>query len=155
MSDYTVRELKIDEVAYCTSMGRRMHDESAFRNMNFDEQKVAKLLFMAITNKDFLFAHVIIHEPTEVPVGGLLAGLSQTYFGSDFVSNDLMLMVEREHRGRCFDAVMRLTALYREWGIERGAKRIYLGTSTGIEPETTRRVLEACGFKQIGTLHEA
>lgn len=154
MNDYRVRVPAMEEIKYLMSMARRVHDNSAFRTMDFDDDQVEKLGCKAIAEK-YMFFQIIEHVPTNVPVGMLMACLQQTYFGRDLVANDMLLWIEEEHRGRCFDAIKYITAQYRDWAQASGAKRVYLGTSTGIDPERTRKVYEACGFHQIGTLHEA
>jgi hypothetical protein len=155
MMRYIVRLARREEMRYLVSMGRRMHDNSKFRDMDYDEDKVAILGYTALDQPTRMFLMVIEDTETEVPVGVLLAGLTQSYFGSDYVANDLLILIEEEHRGRCGDALRRITALYREWASALGAKRIYIGTSSGIDPERACKALEACGFHQIGTLHEA
>lgn len=154
ISDYRVRVPTHEEIKYLVSMARRLHDNSAFRNMNFDDEQVEKLGHTAIDNRT-MFIRIIEHVPTEIPIGMLLAYMQQSFFGRDLVANDMALIVEEEHRGRCFDALRYITAQYRDWAQTSGAKRIYLGTSTGVDPERARKVFEACGFHQIGTLHEA
>jgi GNAT superfamily N-acetyltransferase len=154
MSDYRVRVPEHGEIKYLVSMARRLHDNSAFRNMDFDEDQVERLGHMSLENKT-MFLRIIEHAPTNVPVGLLLAVLQPSFFGRDLVANDMTLLVEEEHRGKCFDAIKYLTAMYRDWAQTLGAKRVYLGTSTGIDPERARKTFEACGFHQIGTLHEA
>ena len=152
---YQVRLPRREEMRYLVGIGRRLHDNSKFRDMEYNEDRVMILGYTAMDHPQHMFLMIIEDTETEVPVGFLLAGLQQSFFGKDFVANDLTLVVEDEHRGRCMDALRRITALYREWALERGAKRIYLGTSTGVDPERTRAVFEACGFQQVGTLHEA
>jgi hypothetical protein len=152
---YVVRAPDRTEIRYLVGIGRRLHDNSKFREMHYDEDRVMILGYTAMDNPNHMFLQVIEDTETEVPVGMLLAGLQQSYFGKDYVANDLLLVIEEEHRGRCMDALRRITALYREWALSRGAKRIYLSSSTGIDPEKTRAAFEACGFHQIGTLHEA
>jgi hypothetical protein len=152
---YTVRFPRREEMRYLVSIGRRLHDNSKFRFMEYDEDRVMILGYTALDNPGHMFLMIIEDTEAEVPVGMLLAGLQQSYFGKDYVANDLLLLVEEEHRGRCMSALRRITALYREWAVERGARRVYLSTSTGVDPERTRVALEACGFHQIGTIHEA
>lgn len=154
-SKYVVRLPVRGEINYLVGIGRRLHDKSKFRDMEYDEHRVAILGYTAMDNPNHMFLMVIEDTQQEVPVGMLLAGIQQSYFGKDFVANDLLLVVEEEHRGRCMDALRRITALYREWALSRGAKRIYLSSSTGIDPDKTRAAFEACGFHQIGTVHEA
>lgn len=155
VTDYVLRKAKLDEVDYIVSMGERMHRESLFSHMNFDYEKTRKLIVAATDGNPHLFIGVIAHIPTEVPVGGLLAGISQTFFGYDSVANDFLVLLEPEHRGRCKRELCLVIDWYKTWAINAGAKRVYLSSSTGVNPEHTARLYEHCGFAQIGTLHEA
>lgn len=153
MSEYIVRQVRLEEVSYLVSMGKRMHAESLFKDMEYDENKVYRMAHAAA--EGFGFFNVIVHMETEVPVGMLLAYVTMSFFGRDLVGNDLVLVVEPEHRGRCGHELKQLIGNYHIWAKHMGAKRVYLGSSTGIDPERTAKLFESCGFKQIGTLHEA
>jgi hypothetical protein len=136
-------------------MGKRLHEESLFRDMEYSEDAVTALGHVAREDTEHYFLHVIVDVEQEVPVGMLLAMLTPTYFGGDRIANDLLLMIEPAHRGHCGSALKEITSRYRNWGFHKGAKRVYLASTTGIEPERTRDIYEVCGFHQVGTIHEA
>lgn len=123
--------------------------------MRYDEAHVMQIGYTALEGPSPLFLQAIIHIETEIPVGFLLACVTCSFFGPDLVANDLVLCIEPEYRGKCGMAIKQLTERYKNWARGVGAKRIYLATSTGIEPEHTRLAYEACGFHVIGTIHEA
>jgi hypothetical protein len=135
-------------------MGKRLHGESLFSNMDYNEESVAKLGHVAATDENFFF-HTIVELPTDVPVGMLIGMLQTTFFGTDKIATDLLFFIEPEHRGQCAEAIQEITTRYSRWGFYKGAKRVYLVSSTGIEPERTEHAYEACGFRKIGTVHEA
>ena len=155
MSDYTVRMVHRDEIDYMISMGSRLHKESAFRDMDYDYETIVPIVRSAVAGAPNLFFHCIVHVPTEVPVGMLLAVVMKSYFGKDYVANDMLLYVDREHRGLVGAELRELIDDYNMWARQRGAKRVYLSSSTTIDPDRTEKLFEACGFHKIGTLHEA
>lgn len=151
---YMVRPASPEEIPYLASMGKRLHAKSLFKDMDYNEEQVIAVGNMARTN-DHCFLHVIVDLEQDVPIGILMAMVTPTYFGKDFVANDMLLMVEEEHRGKCGAALREITTRYKNWAFHKGAKRVYLSTSTGIDTEKTKEAFEACGFHQVGTLHEA
>jgi hypothetical protein len=135
-------------------MGKRMHGDSLFNAMEFNDEQVTSIGMMA-RESDTMFLHVIVDVEQDVPVGMLLATLSPSFFGKDLVANDLLLLIEDEHRGHCGSALKEITSRYKNWAFHKGAKRVYLATSTGLMAEKTKEAYEACGFRQVGTIHEA
>lgn len=150
----TVRPVHQDEVEYMVSMGKRLHAESLFSHMDYDEGPLVEYVRKAM-QMPFYFFWCIVDQEQEVPIGMLFASLQKTYFGVDMVANDLILMVEKEHRGTCGTALGALINEYKQWAFKMGAKRVYLGTSTGIDPEATERLFQHSGFHKIGALYEA
>jgi len=134
-------------------LGRAMHGESLYWHMNFDPGRVSAVLEMAEISETF-FCDVIVDADGK-PVGGLLARLMDTFFGRDLIAHDTLFFVSSRHRATSAPAVRQLLERYRGWGSYRGAKRTFLATASGIEPERTARLLDVCGFRQVGTVHEA
>src|SRR5262245_27482452 len=121
--------------------------------MRYDEQRCANIARWARERNHGLWMHVI--DSGGHVVGFLLAQVWESFFGPDKVCNDLILVLDKEHRGRAFIAIQELVEQYHKWARENGAMRVYLSTTTGIEPEETAKFYEVLGFRQIGTIHEA
>lgn len=151
---YEVREPLEIELLAIAQLGEEWHKESAFSHMEYNVSKVAALLSMSLVKKE-MFVQVMIEKQTGKVVGLMWAELQESYFGRDKVANDWMLGVAKEHRGKCTNALFHLVNNYRAWAIESGARRIYLATTTGVEPEKTEATFERLGFHKIGTIHEA
>lgn len=151
---YEVREALEIELPALVELGEKWHQESAFRHMDYNVNIIRGLLHAALSSSD-LFLHVIVEKSSGKIVGGMLAALQRTFFGNDRVANDMMLGIDKEHRGKCINALVVIVNKYREWAVDNGALRIYLGTSTGVDPEKTEKTFEMLGFRRIGTLHEA
>lgn len=149
-----VRPVHRDEIPYMVSMGKRMHAESKFAHMDFNEEETTAFV-TKLLETPYAFFWVIVDQEQEVPIGMLIAAMQKSYFGKDFVANDFILMVEKEHRGSCGSALVSLIREYRQWAFKMGAKRVYLGTSTGIDAENTEALYQRVGFSKIGALYEA
>jgi hypothetical protein len=151
---YMVRPVRADEIAYLVELGKKWHEESLFRSMDFDEKRCNDIVQYAMGSENH-FVYVIALMPEDVPVGGLFARLQDTFFGKDMIADDVLFFVEMEHRTPSVLAVRELLSKYKHWGHHKGASRVFLAVSSGIEPEQTAKVLDACGFTQVGTVHEA
>jgi len=90
---------------------------------------------------------------TDEPVGGITAVCEETAFGPDKIAYDLIMIVEKEHRGRCTRAFIQCIEDYRTWALNEGAKIIKLGVSSGIKIDSVSNILERLGFVRIGSMH--
>lgn len=80
---------------------------------------------------------------------GAMAGICVDHWCFDGkTASDLILYVRPGERGAWVG--VNLVRAYRRWAIEQGAERIYLGTSTGIEPERFRALFQRLGFEHVG-----
>lgn len=150
---YRVRDATRDDIPSVILIGEQFHKESRYSHMDFSYEKVAEQAVVAleIPNKEFF---QVITYNDEV-VGMLSATMDQTAFGIDAVAHDRMLGLAKEHRNKCFVALQKIIDNYHKWAREKGAKRIFLSTTTGVEPEKTAKLYETMGFHQVGTIHEA
>lgn len=151
---YTVRNAKLEDAKALAGLGKVLHAESAFAHMNFETVMVERFLHYAMTQENNWWVQVIVGDD-DVPVGGMVAEIVTTFFGEDCIAEDRTLMIAPEHRTKCSSALTLLVSNYFVWASSKGAKRIFLATSTGVDPEKTEKVYEALGFHKVGTIHEA
>lgn len=151
---YLVREGRITELYHLVEMGDRMHKESStFRHMNYDYNKVAQLGAAAMHDDSELFLRVIALKENDTAIGMFLARMDTSYFGTDRIAVDLLVMVEQAHRGHCYYQMQELVRDYKGWARERDAKIIWLACSTGIETDKTSMLFASLGFPPVGRLH--
>lgn len=151
---YGVRDAKRSDVIDIVEMGERLHEESVFRCMSFDKERVARLVLLAVNGRDDnLFIKCVEDIETHRVVGGLFAWTQVSWFGPDRVANDVTLMVDAPHRDKCFSQLVKIVSMYKEWAISRKAKLIHLSTSTQIDAERTGKIYEALGFPKSGSIH--
>lgn len=131
-------------------IGERIHQESAYSHMEYHYESVSQMAVKLIKDG---FLQVIVFG--KEPVGFLAATIEQSFFGRDTVAMDRILALDLPHRSKCFMALEKIINNYHEWARKRGAKRIFLATTTGIDEEKVAKLYTAIGFNQIGTIHEA
>lgn len=145
----TIRPPRESDVEAIVAMGERMHRESAYGFLPYDSGKVARLV------------RAFVHEPEvyggfvaeDAALLGMIGGYVSDYFFCDEkVVSDMIFFVERPYRGG--SAAARLIRAFTDWAIERGAREMCLGISTGIHTEKTGRFYEHLGFSPAGALYK-
>lgn len=131
-------------------MGERMHNEGAYAFLPFDREKVRRLMISYINDRETQCG--LVAEEGGVIIGMFAGYLSDYFFCDERVACDMILYVDREHRGS--SAAVRLIKAFRDWAGERGAREICLGVSTNVNRETTGRFYEKMGLFQVGALYK-
>ena len=139
--------MRHSDVEVCAAIGSLMHQESYYRDLDFDRKKM-RLVFEQI--KAGGFCGFVAEEKGKVI--GLFVGLvCEHWFGKDLLASDLALYVIPKRRGST--AAMRLVRAYEKWAEDKGAKVISLGVSTDIRPERTGSMYERLGFNDVGKFY--
>ena len=133
-------------------LGAKMHEESAFRRLDYDKKKCFDLTVRCISNPEKYFSYCA-YEGDEL-VGMIMGYLSSYYFGNDILANDILWYVKKERRGSMTGP--RLLKAFRVWAKERGANEVCMGVSTAVDIDRTHKLLSRMGFKHVGgTFKEA
>lgn len=137
-----IRQMREEDVPLCIEMGQMMHDESFYRENDYDERKLWALWNQHVQNPhQFCF---LVAEKDEEVIGMFVAYRYEHFFGYDICSSDLLLFVKPEHRGGT--AAPRLIKAYDKWARECGVTEMQIGVSTGVREERTARLFEKLGF---------
>jgi hypothetical protein len=137
-------------LAYLAStmdLGHQMHAHSIYADGAFDEEKLAKQLLWAGTEKspDRYFR---IAVRGDVVLGAFYGYVHRVFFSDQLVANDLGWWVRKEARGG--RTAMALLLDFEKWAKAQGAKSVGLG-QTGVEDiERTTQLFKHCGYKVIG-----
>jgi GNAT superfamily N-acetyltransferase len=142
------RPNSIEEVAKLVELGRAMHAESTFKNMDFD-RKIAGETILRLMESPTGYMMMACDENDE-PIGGIAALVTQAFFGKDKVASEMAFYVSPDRRGRLAGA--RLAQAYVAWAKVMGAKRINAGNSAGMNDELYVRFWTGLGFKRAGSL---
>ena len=132
------------------ALGRRLHAESEFAFLPFDEAKVLGLLRHITGDPEQYCVYVVEHEHRLI---GLLIGqVMEYFFCRERLCDDLLLFVERDQRGSF--AALALVRAYLDWSREKGVREARIATSTGIDIDRTGAFLEGLGFRRVGGVYK-
>lgn len=124
-------------------LGKLMQEEGAFKNRNWNPQRLLALLDSPTT-------YCAFYSLDDQYIGGILGMITPQYFGDDLMARDLAIYLRPEHRGGI--AVVRLIKAFEQWARDRGAKEIYLSQSTGVEVAMVEKLYQRLGYEVVGCL---
>jgi GNAT superfamily N-acetyltransferase len=145
-----VRPGRHEDVEHILDLGAQMHEEGAYAFLPFDREKVRQLILEMIGDPETQC--VLVAEEGGRPVGGLLGYLDGYFFCDEKLACDLVLFIERPHRGGT--AAARLIRAFRQWATERGARELCLAISTGVEADRIGRLYERMGLRRVGGVYK-
>ena len=137
------------DVRHIYTLGKKMHAESEFSELDWNEDKVLKWLSANTENPQRL---VYCAYDDGVLVGVFIGSISRFYFGDDQLASDLLWYVDKDYRGTRVG--VRLLKEFKKWATEKNVKRIQVGISSGLSMDRTGALLEKMGFTQIGGLYK-
>lgn len=137
-----MRRATHDDVPMLLKMGEAMHKESRFRNFRFNCEKVTAFFHAAVENRSCI---LLVHGD---PVHAMLVAYVESFWwGDDLESNDLLLYVVPEMRGKA--AAVRLVNEYKRIAVEMEVSDIKIGASSGVEHDRTVEFFERMGFRRF------
>ena len=127
-------------------LAQEMWQESVSHNdMQLDREKLMQQLRASQQNPNVYFKLAI--RGGEV-LGGFFGLISKVYFSEELAARDMAWFVKKSSRGS-YAAVM-LVHDWERWGKGRGVSKFFLGQSTGVNVEVTRRLYEKMGYRVVG-----
>ena len=131
-------------------LGAQMHRMSTFHNMHYSVERVADLVSYLAEDADGFFTVAVDSANDQRVVGYLIGANTPSFFGDDWVAGDLAVYVHPEYRkeGVGDELVRRFV----QWATARGAKRINVGNSTGMDDTVYVRLMLRHGFSRAGSL---
>lgn|SRR3990167_1710097 len=145
----TIRPMTEHDIQAILTMGQAMHQESAYRDMVFSEEKCKKLITHLIASP---LAFVVVAVDGDGKLCGIMAAhISQHYFSDDYLIEDYLLYVRPENRGGTI--AIRLVSQFVQWAEkQKGVKMIMCGISTEIDTEKGIKLYQHFGFHAAGVL---
>lgn len=144
-----VRSARHGDMDRLVELGKQMHAEGAYASLPFDEAKVREQIADYLEHPE---GRCLLVAEGADGVAGMLAGfVDEYYFCHETVACDLVLYVERAHRGS--SAAVRLIRAFRAWAREQGARDLCLAVSSGEDIERTGRLYERLGLQCVGGVY--
>lgn len=141
-----IRPAKHSDIPRLIELGTLLHATSDYSSMDFCPDKSANFLHDLINGHGVIFVAEVGGEV----VGGMAGGIVDQWFNNDLMAYDYSLFIDPAKRSGI--TAIRLIRTFIEWARIKGAKQIHMGIGTGINVESTTRLYESLGFRQIGPL---
>lgn len=131
---------------------RAFHAESPTHSrLPFDEPTVLKLVSAALDNPDWL-ASVVIDEDRDCIAGMMLLYAMPVFFSKSTEVGDLTFYVAPDYRGSRAAFLMWKEA--KAWAQRKGAARMQIGVTTGINNDSAIGFFQRLGMEVSGTVLE-
>ncbi len=143
----SVRPATVEDLPAIADMARRMHDEApAYRDWLYDAEKVKVLLRTLLDSG----ACLLVSEHDGIVRGGIAGICTTHWFSTEKIATDLALFIDREYRNGT--TAIRLIHGFVEWARLVGAKRVSMGITTGVNPDSSARLYVAAGLHAQGVV---
>ena len=143
-----IRPFTLDDLPTMVELGKIMHEESVYRDLDFDAQKLIDLGHHYIANPERCWSAV---AEVNGRIIGMYAGyITEYYFGKDLIAQDLLLFVDPTKRGGL--AAVKLITAFEDWAFAKGVKEVCPASSTMVAPERTAMLYNLLGYTNVGSL---
>lgn len=137
------------EIGDLLPLCRAFHAESPHHSkLSFSDERVVQLIEAAIGNPDWL-AIVAQHDEAGI-VGMGLFYCMPAFFSTELEVGDLTFWVHPDHRGG--RAALVMMQMLTAWKEQKGAARLNIGVTTGINHDQALRFFGRFGLRPHGTL---
>lgn len=130
-------------------LAERMHAESAFTHIPFDEDVLMQTLLGCINNPDD--GVVLMAQNEDGVLKGFKFGVAHRfYFSTARVAHEMAMYVAPEFRGGFTCAA--LIKAFERWAKEVGALEVVIGVAANIDNDLTASVYERLGYAYRGPI---
>lgn len=143
-----IRFAKLDDLPALVAGGRRMHALTRFRELDYNEDKVACAFTDLITKGQHKYVFFVAEDNAGRVVGALIGVLEQHIFSDQLTSSVLHYDVLPEARMGGYG--VRLLKAFEQWAVNRKVVEISLGVNSGEGLERLSRFAQRMGYRKIG-----
>lgn len=136
-----IRLMEMADVVEVIDLGKMMHEESIYSDLDFNPQRLLALAEQVIPSLEYL---TLVAEKDAKIVGLCVAYATPHFFGNDLTAGDLAIYMHPDHRGGLLG--VQLVKHYIAWCDMKGVKHPMLGVSAGIKPERVGKLYRKLGF---------
>ena len=145
-----IRSVAETDIEAVVALGMRMHGESGYSFLPFDERKVRDLIRTFLDDVETRCGFVVLDRDTVV---AMLGGYIESYYFCDErFATDIVFFVDKPYRGASI--ARQLLRYFNRWAASRGAREVALFLTSDINTERVGAFYEALGFRQAGGVYK-
>lgn len=130
-------------------LGELLHDTSSYADIPYNRAKVEALMRTLTAGGDNV---VFVVRREGVIVGGIAGSVSAQWFSDEKLGYEYSFFVEPSARNS--GSAVKLLSAFKTWCAMRGAKKVRIGITTGIQEEITGKFYRRMGFQDAGALFQ-
>jgi GNAT superfamily N-acetyltransferase len=134
----SIRFAELSDVPALVQLGKHMHAITRFRNLVYDESRVAQNLTAALTQGNGRYVCFVSEDSQGQVVGGLLAVLEKHIFSQQFTASIMHYDVLPQKRMGGYG--VRLLKAFEQWCINRQVVEINFGINSVEEAREMQRL---------------
>jgi GNAT superfamily N-acetyltransferase len=143
-----IRKATIKDANILLSLGKRLHDESEYSVLSFNDDKALEHIKFMLDDENHAVFVADYHGDI---IGMLCAECSTMYFSDEKVAGEHMIFVVPEMRGST--AFSRMVSEFATWASDNGSKILYLRTTSGINAKEVDNIYHRLGFDRVGGIY--
>lgn len=147
----TNEDLTLEDAYKIVEFGQKAHAETRYKTQEFNPKSALQFLglFKQFPNKYYIQYH---KNNNDEVIAVFFGQVSIEYFSGKVIATDLGMFVHPNYRGSPMFVKMLLS--FERWAKERGANKVILYHSTGIEPEKTKRLFSKLEYVEFGSIFD-
>ena len=144
----TIRFAKVEDIPPLVEAGRRMHALTRFRQLHYDEPRVARAFADLIRHGVGKYVFFVAEDSAGSIVGALIGVLEQHLFSDQLTASVMHYDVLPEVRMGGYG--VRLLKAFERWAANRKVVEIGLGINSGVDLDRMSRFAVRMGYQKIG-----
>lgn len=129
-------------------LGELLHDTSSYAGIPYNREKVEALMRSLADGAGVVF----VVRRDGVIVGGIAGSVTEHWFSEEKLGFEYSFFIEPSARHGI--TASKLVAAFTTWCRLRGAKKVRMGITTGINEQGTAGLYRLLGFKDAGALFQ-
>lgn len=143
-------DLTDKDLALLVLMAEQMHQESLFKGLDFDRDKMKRFIARAFVDDNYYMA---VAKSDGIVIGAIIGQIKDYVFGNDSLAHDHAWYVIPSERGKS-SAGLRLLNKFEGWAKTKDAKRIVIGSTTGINTDNFNQLMTKAKYRFLGGLYD-
>lgn len=144
-----VRKPLIEDFDQINLIGRWFQENSLYASCGWSDQKSLKWVVEGSYPESNTFMRVV--ENDEMIVGFFLGYITEYFFSSKQIAQDLVMVFLPQQRSGIAKPVFKILKEFEAWATEKGAHEVCIGITSGIAGPGYEKLIKRMGFREVGS----
>lgn len=147
---YIVRPPVVEDYDQINDLGRWFQENSFYHSCGWSDKKSYHWVTTGTQPESTTFMRVV--ELDGKIIGFFLGNLTEYFFSSKTIAQDLVMVFTPEHREGISKPIIRMLREFFNWAKKKKAHEICIGVTSGIAGPGYEKLILKHGFKKVGLI---